>query len=116
VPDDFPNGIQSAISSASVVDKDTIIVKPGTYVENIDFLGKALTVTSNEGAGSTIIDGGNQPDPDYGSVVTFSNSEGVDSVLERFTLTNGTGTYFEFFPGEWGYCGGGFFCDGSSPP
>ena len=32
VPDDFPK-IQDAISSESVADGDTVIVKPGTYTE-----------------------------------------------------------------------------------
>ena len=33
VPDDFPAGIQAAISDSTVVNGDTIIVRPGTYVE-----------------------------------------------------------------------------------
>ena len=48
VPDDFST-IQGAISDASVVDGDTVIVRAGTYVENIDFLKKALTVKSEKG-------------------------------------------------------------------
>ena len=36
VPDDFPT-IQGAISDPMVVNGDTVIVRPGTYVENIDF-------------------------------------------------------------------------------
>lgn len=45
VPDDYST-IQGAISDVSVVDGDSVIVRPGTYVENIDFLGKAITLMS----------------------------------------------------------------------
>jgi hypothetical protein len=49
VPDDFPT-IQGAISNAFVVQGDTVIVRPGMYVEkNLDFLGKAITVKSESG-------------------------------------------------------------------
>ncbi|MFH2003059.1 MAG: right-handed parallel beta-helix repeat-containing protein [Planctomycetota bacterium] len=71
---------------------DTVLVEPGTYMENIDFLGKAITVESSDGAEKTVIDGGHPVDPNFGSVVTFVNNEGADSLLEGFTLTNGTGT------------------------
>ncbi|MHC4944308.1 MAG: right-handed parallel beta-helix repeat-containing protein [Planctomycetota bacterium] len=99
VPDDFPT-IQDAISSGLVVNGDTVTVRPGTYVENIDFLGKAITVRSEQGPAKTTIDG-NQA----GSVVAFQSGEGPDSVLQGFTITNGTGT-------EYGYetfIGGGIY-------
>lgn len=111
VPGDFPT-IQQGIDSAGY--GDTVLVAPGTYVENIDFLGKAITVMSSDGADTTIIDGGNPSNPDYGSVVTFRSAEGLKSILEGFKLTNGIGTYFEFIPGNWKYCGGGIFCNSSS--
>jgi polygalacturonase len=41
--------IQSAIIAAA--NGDTVLVAPGTYSENIDFLGKAITVTSSGGGG-----------------------------------------------------------------
>lgn len=81
--------IQGAIDAA--VNGDTVLVAPGTYTENIDFIGKAITVRSNGGAGVTVIDGGNPVNPDNGSVVTFSGLTGLDSVLDGFTVTNGTG-------------------------
>jgi serine protease len=59
-------------------------VAPGTYVENINFLGKAITVTGEAGPPVTIIDGNH-----YDSVVTFVSGEGVASVLSRFTVRNG---------------------------
>lgn len=83
VPDDFGT-IQGAIDHAS--SNATIIVRPGTYVENIDFLGKAVAVRSERGPGFTSIDG-NQLE----SAVTFSSGEGAGSILEGFTITNGKG-------------------------
>jgi hypothetical protein len=96
VPGDYP-AIQDAIDAA--VDGDAVIVAPGTYTENIDFVGKAITVESSGGAAVTVIDGGK-----LGSVVTFQTGEGVGSVLEGFTVTNG-----------YAIDGGGIFCDGAAP-
>ena len=39
--------IQSAIDAAN--NGDSILVAPGTYVENINFKGKDITVTSSDG-------------------------------------------------------------------
>jgi len=73
VPGDQPT-IQDGINAA--VNGDTVLVAPGTYVENIDFLGKAITVMSKLGPEGTIIDGGNPTYPDYGSCVLFDKGEG----------------------------------------
>lgn len=107
VPADIAT-IQEAINTAA--NGDMVLVAPGTYVENIRFKGKAITVMSEQGPGSTLIDGGNPVDPDFGSVVLFDQGEGADSVLEGFTLINGTGTY----DGS-GFYGGGIFCQETSP-
>ncbi len=96
--------IQGGISGA--VHGDTVLVATGTYVENIDFIGKAITVLGEYGADSTVIDGG-----DAGTVVLFASGEGPGSVLDGFTLTNGSGYLCNFQ----GYYGGGVFCDDSSP-
>src|SRR5262245_18383018 len=82
VPKDQPT-IQSAINAA--VNGDTALVAPGTYAENINFNGKAITVKSESGPQNTIIDGGK-----LGSVVTFTSGEGRDSILNGFTLQNGS--------------------------
>ena len=103
VPDNYAT-IQGAIDSAS--NGDTVIVRPGTYVENIDFVGKAITVQSEQGASVTTIDG-NQA----GSVVVFKSGEGLYSVIEGFTLTNGTGTSL-----SGNSHGGGVYCDNTSSP
>lgn len=107
VPDNYST-IQGAIDAST--DGDTVIVRPGTYLENIDFKGKAIIVTSEFGSTVTTIDGGNPSNPDYGSVATFRNSEGPDTVLEGFTLTNGIGNIM------WSSrFGGGAYCWYASP-
>lgn len=112
VPADQPT-IQDGIDAAATGDK--VLVAPGTYLENINFLGKAITVESSGGAAVTMVDGGNPINPDYGSTVTFSSGEGLDSVLKGFTITGGTGTYHEWYGGNWRFFGGGIFCCNSSP-
>ncbi len=100
VPADQPT-IQAAINLA--VNGDTVQVAPGTYKENINFMGKAITVTSSGGPQVTIIDGGQT-----GTVVTFSSGETSSSVLTGFTLKNGN-TTFPFLDG------GGITIQNSSP-
>lgn len=81
VPGDQPT-IQAGINAAS--SGDTVLVAPGTYYENIDFAGKAITVTSSDGAAKTIIDGGyNNP------AVTFKSNETRSSALSGFTVQHG---------------------------
>ena len=55
VPSQFPT-VQSAISAA--VNGDTVLVDPGTYVENITPGGKAITIRGSQGAAVTTIDAG----------------------------------------------------------
>jgi len=81
VPGDQPT-IQAGIGAAA--NGDTVLVAAGIYYENINFNGKAITVTSEQGAGVTIIDG-----QSHGSVATFATSEGPNSTLSGFTLQNG---------------------------
>ncbi|MGA1796063.1 MAG: C10 family peptidase [bacterium] len=89
--------IQEAIDCAE--DGDTITVYPGTFHENIDFSGRAITVRSAHGPSVTIIDGNAS-----GSVVRFAGGEGSDTILHGFTLRNGKAER-----------GGGILCLGSSP-
>ena len=100
VPDDVPT-IQGAIALA--LPGDTVLVKPGLYPETLNFLGKAITVKSEAGPATTIVDAG-QTD----SVVTFTSAEGPGSVLEGLTLRNGNAT-----PGYGD--GGGIRIESSSP-
>ena len=73
--------IQAGINAAS--DGDTVLVAPGTYVENIDSMGKTITVTSSGGPAKTIIDG-SQGDV----VVSFVSGETRSSVINGFTIEN----------------------------
>src|SRR6266850_3137356 len=101
VPGDQPT-IQAGINAA--VTADTVLVDPGTYFENINFNGKAITVRSGSGAAVTLIDGGN-----VAPVATFSSGETPSSVLSRFTLQHGTSTF------ETQYMAGGVYISSSSP-
>jgi Right handed beta helix region/Abnormal spindle-like microcephaly-assoc'd, ASPM-SPD-2-Hydin len=80
VPANQPT-IQQGINAAA--NGDTVVVAAGTYKENINFNGKAITVTSASGPAVTIIDGGQN-----GAVVTFSLSEPRTAVLSGFTIRN----------------------------
>ena len=114
------SSIQSAIDDAN--NFDTIIVSPNTYQENIDFLGKAVSLKSIDPndpnvIAMTIIDGSNPVDPNIGSAVTFVNGEDSNAVLSGFTIMNGTGQS-DPCGASWywrGKNGGGVFCRGSSP-
>ncbi|UCD74173.1 MAG: right-handed parallel beta-helix repeat-containing protein [Phycisphaerales bacterium] len=79
--------IQAAIDGAA--EGDEVIVHPGTYYERIDFIGKGITLRSEDPydsdiVASTVIDGGAS-----GTVITCSNGEGPDSFLGGLTITNG---------------------------
>jgi hypothetical protein len=63
---------------------DIVMVAPGTYFENVNFSGKAITVRSASGPKVTIIDGGN-----IGTVVTFNSGETFSSALRGFTIQHG---------------------------
>ncbi len=83
VPAQYPT-VQSAINAC--VNGDNVLVAPGTYSGNLNFLGKAITVHSAQGSAVTTLQG-------LGSirVVTFSANEGPNSVLDGFTVTGGVG-------------------------
>jgi parallel beta-helix repeat protein len=98
-----PGGsVQAAINASGT--GDTVLVHQGTYVERIDFFGKAITVTSEDPTdpavvAGTVLDGGAG-----GSVVSFTSGEGAGSVLTGLTICNGSAS-----------TGGGISCVNSSP-
>ncbi len=122
VPSGQYSTIQSAIDDSN--NGDTIIISAGTYLENIDFLGKAVILQSEDPndpnvVATTIIDGSNPADPNIGSVVTFNKAEDANSVLTGFTIQNGTGqtdptVTWRGWDGENGD-GGGAHCSNASP-
>ncbi|MBN1561646.1 DUF1565 domain-containing protein [candidate division KSB1 bacterium] len=103
IPVDMPS-IQAGIDVASI--GDTILVQPGTFIENINFAGKNLVVGSlflttrdTSFISATIIDGDSS-----GSTVIFENGEDSTAVLTGFTLRNGAAQN-----------GGGIYCFDSTP-
>ncbi len=88
IPADYLT-IQLGINNAS--NGDTVLVQPGTYVENINYNGKNITVASlyhttqdTSYISLTIINGGN-----LASVVKLESGEDSTAVLTGFTITNG---------------------------
>ncbi len=78
--------IQHAIVRGQAGDK--IVVAEGTYQEDIDFIGRNLTLSSTDPndpavVAATIIDGD-------GRVVTFANGEDAGCILSGFTITGGS--------------------------
>lgn len=99
--------IQSAIDAAS--NGDTVLVASGTYPEAIDFLGKEITVESEEGSANTILDGKGIEV----SLVTCTSGETANSVLRGFNLFRGKRGTEDFNPPT--FVGGGMYIDDGSP-
>lgn len=107
VPTPYPT-IQDGIDAANP--GDIVLAADGTYTgdgnKNLDFNGKAITVTSANGAESTIIDceGG-------GRAFYFHSGETEESVVNGFTITDGSVSGDEISDN----CGGGIYCGEASP-
>jgi hypothetical protein len=96
VPSQFST-IQLAIGFAS--DGDEIVVAPGTYFEQLDYLGKEVEVRGSGGAAVTILDGlGTSP------VVRASSGETLGARLRGFTVrgavSSGSGGSAVFISGS----------------
>jgi hypothetical protein len=92
--------IQAAINAAEPCDE--VVLRPGTYNEPIDFLGKSITVRGGgPGAGDTLLSGAGLAT----SIVRFVSGEDARARLENVTVA-----------GARGLCeGGGIRIVGSSP-
>ena len=66
-----------------VGDRDTILVAPGTYYENLNFLGKQFVLKSSAGPEQTILMPADQISP----LITCTNSETGNCLIEGFTIT-----------------------------
>ena len=91
VPDDYEK-IQWAVDNASA--GDTIIVRDGTYTENINVNKPHLTIRSENGADSTIVHAANPDDHVFEMTADYVNISG-------FTVKGATGKT----PSYWPCCG-----------
>jgi hypothetical protein len=102
IPGGWPT-IQSALDNAS--DGDVIELPDGTYQGrgnyDLDFDGKAITLTSENGPDACIIDCGLR-----GRAFHFHRGEGRDSVISGLTIINASESFAE---------GGAILCHNASP-
>ena len=94
VPDDYPT-IQAAVDAASP--SDTIIVRDGTYTENIDIDKDHLTIQSENGAEVTIVQAANPNDSVFEVTSDYVNING-------FTMKGAHTCYAGIFIYHAGYC------------
>ena len=101
VPGDYPT-IQAGIDAAA--DGNTVLVADGIYFgegnRDLDFKGKAITVTSENGAENCII----ICDYRYSRGFYFHSGETSASIVNGFTITGGGADN-----------GSGIYCSGASP-
>ena len=104
VTQDYSN-IQDAIDNA--FDGDIVLVDPGTYIGNINFLDKSITLATLVYSGfrpdeieNSILDGAGE-----GPVVTINEGQDQSAILLGFEITNGSAEDY----------GGGILIEDASP-
>jgi hypothetical protein len=120
VPASFAT-IQSAVDAAT--NGDTVLVQPGTYLENFSFLDKNLVVASKylltkdpNDIWTTILDGSAPAFPDTASVVRITGGQDSTAMLIGFTITGGKGTKWRDISDHLVYReGGGILVEGGFP-
>jgi hypothetical protein len=119
IPDSLPT-IQKGIFWST--EGDTVLVKPGTYYENLRFHREGVVLASYFARGDTtainktIIDGDSLTwKKDNGSVIYFTSNADSNSKVIGFTIRNGKGTRLKVGTEE-KVRGGGIFCEPGSTP
>jgi hypothetical protein len=111
VPSQYPT-IQAAIDASA--DGDVVIVADGTYTgtgnRDMDFGGKALTVRSEHGPASCIIDC-QASSADQHRGFFFHTNETATSILDGFTIQNGYAPFADPCLSS----GGGILCHHADP-
>jgi|GEM_PF-5296840 hypothetical protein len=103
VPEDHET-IQEAINASQ--NGDTVLVAPGEYTENINLIGRDISLIGNpNNPAETMIFAAED-----GSVITYSRGETRNSILSGFTISGGTGNQIDDQ-----HYGGGIFILDSSP-
>lgn len=119
VPADQPT-IQAALNIG--LDGDTVLVAPGTYYENLNFVGRDVVLASEfirtgdtNYISQTIIDGSHLTQGDaLGSVIRIMSNESLDAQVIGFTITGGKGMFSQGAYGTFGRRGGGILVEGGS--
>ncbi|MAE68904.1 MAG: hypothetical protein CME06_00385 [Gemmatimonadetes bacterium] len=96
---------------------DTVLVHPGTYVEQLTFDAKGIVVTGTDPldtlvVAATVVDGASQ-----GTVVSFIDGADRSSVLQGLLITGGTGQRLILDP-HWSpsWAAGGIYCEADTSP
>lgn len=119
IPDSLPT-IQKGLMWSTK--GDMVLVKPGTYYENLRFNKKGVILASYFARGDTaaikktIIAGDSLTrGKDNGSVIYFTSDADSNTKVIGFTIRNGKGTKFKVGSEE-KVRGGGIFCEPGSTP